>query len=67
MLFALQILIHSDDPAMAELLQSLKGDPDLRFPPELSNAIDDLRFVLIVSQVRVRCPLEAIYVWRLLI
>ena len=40
-----------EEGGLRSLLQSLVGDPTLRNPPEQSNHVDDLRFLLLASQV----------------
>lgn len=46
-----EVVLYAKDAAMEELLQRYLGDPDLRYPPERTNAIDDLRFIFITSKV----------------
>jgi len=46
-----QVRIHTEDRSVLNLLGEFSGDSDLRWPPEKSNAIDDLRYLLIASQV----------------
>ena len=41
--------IHTEDASLAALLTEFQGDPDLRWPSE-TNAVDDLKFVLLASQ-----------------
>ncbi len=48
------VYIHAPDPALRALLDSLAGDAVLQHPPgEDKNAVDDLRFLLLASQVLV--------------
>lgn len=46
-----QVFIHCSDEAFKAELESLMGDETLKREPELSNGVDDLRFVLMVSKV----------------
>ena len=48
-----QVRIHTEDSSMAALLADFCGDPELAWPPSRSNAVDELRFVLIASKVDV--------------
>lgn len=45
------MFIHCSDEGMKAELESLLGDETLKREPELSNGVDDLRFVLMVSKV----------------
>lgn len=46
-----QVRIHTDDDAMRAILQETIGDTDLRWPSERTNSVDDLRCILIASQI----------------
>ena len=54
------VYVHAPDPALRALLDSLAGDATLQHPPEASNAVDDLRFLLLASQVHVVDTPEAV-------
>lgn len=45
------MFIYCSDEGLKEELESLLGDETLKREPELSNGVDDLRFVLMVSKV----------------
>lgn len=47
----LQVFIHCSDEGLKAELEGLLGDETLKRKPELSNGVDDLRFVLMVSKV----------------
>jgi isoleucyl-tRNA synthetase len=46
-------LVHlfPPDERTRDLLQKYIGDEDLRWPPSLNNAVDELKYILMVSQV----------------
>lgn len=46
-----QVFIHCSDVGLKAELEGLLGDETLKRKPELSNGVDDLRFVLMVSKV----------------
>lgn len=48
-----EVRIHSSDPIMSTLLEKFMGDEDLQWPPHKANAVDELKYVLMVSQVKV--------------
>ena len=48
----MQVVLHTGDPELAKMLEAIKGDDGLLATPLLTNGVDDLRFVLLVSQVR---------------
>ena len=48
-----QVLIHSTDEEWSRALAAIQGDTDLLSPPKGTNGVDDLRFVLLTSQVHV--------------
>lgn len=45
------MFIHCGDADLKAELEGLLGDETLKREPELSNGVDDLRFVLMVSKV----------------
>lgn len=46
------VLLHAADPALRTLIQSLQGDDRILSVPKLTNTVDDLRFIMMASQVR---------------
>ncbi|CAM9731587.1 unnamed protein product [Chrysoparadoxa australica] len=46
-----QVYIHCPDAETRAMFEGMKGDDTLSSPPESTNAVDDLRFVLMVSSV----------------
>jgi isoleucyl-tRNA synthetase len=55
-----KVWIHSADPAFAEVLNAMRGDDTLLAHPVATNGIDDLRFVLMTSQVQVMASGEQV-------
>lgn len=55
-----QVFIHCEDPGLKAELESLMGDDTLRETPEKSNAVDDLRFVFMVSKINLVDSREAV-------
>jgi len=45
------VILHVEDPDQRRVLEAFLGDPDLRYPPEATNAVDDLRFIFLSSKV----------------
>ena len=43
--------IYTSDSSMAEILKRLESDEFIKHPPVKNNAVDDLRSVLMISQV----------------
>jgi isoleucyl-tRNA synthetase len=53
-----QIVIHTSDEEMKNILVNLQGDKDLLAIPKLTNGIDDLRFLFLTSQVSIVNTIE---------
>ena len=53
-----QVFLHCADADLAKVLTAMRGDDKLLAAPQSTNGIDDLRFVFIVSQVRVQTSAE---------
>lgn len=50
---AVYIHIPDDQTKLKAILQGLQGDKDIIHPPQKTNNVDDLRFLLLSSQVHV--------------
>eukprot|EP00903_Cladosiphon_okamuranus_P011908 g11184.t1 len=55
-----QVFIHCSDEGLKTELEELLGDETLKREPELSNGVDDLRFVLLVSKINLVDSVEAV-------
>jgi isoleucyl-tRNA synthetase len=56
-----QVSIYSPDAEMTALLDKYLGDEDLRWPPSpASNGVDELKYILMVSQVKIVTTTEAV-------
>ncbi|CAM9542859.1 unnamed protein product, partial [Hapterophycus canaliculatus] len=57
---SLKVFIHCSDESMKAELESLIGDETLKREPELSNGVDELRFVLMVSKINLVDSTDAV-------
>lgn len=60
-----QVFIHCSDEGLKTELESLLGDETLKREPELSNGVDDLRFVLMVSKVSLMVRVGFVFAGRM--
>jgi len=47
------VYVYAHDPELCKILDGLMGDNSLKYPPTRSNGVDDLRFLLLASQVHI--------------
>lgn len=55
------VYIHTSDPSLKAKLSAMKGDQRFLAQPQTTNSIDDLRFILMASQVHVVDSEDDIY------
>lgn len=55
-----RVSLHTDDPKLNEILMKMIGDDALLSKPVRTNTVDDLRFVLLTSQVTIASSAEQV-------
>jgi isoleucyl-tRNA synthetase len=55
-----RVVLHVEDAEFAKILNAMKGDDKLLAKPESTNGIDDLRFILMTSQVQIVSTTEEV-------